>query len=215
MIRQCCSMFTQHLPAMENTWRHRWEDESYNAYRERIVDKGDGDLFRGLQLMETTLQQRTELQLQMVCALHADAAAHVAQLQTYATALKLERGDPVPPRSFAVGTLRLQVGGCGQCKALWVEEEARTERTRCGLCRAVHAATAQWAPQMPTKAVRTPKKKKKRKRKRTPVQVPTPADLQQLMAANPDLQQKVLGQLPLAASGPHAWCNPFEDPHFR
>ena len=86
----------------------------------------------------------------------------------------------------------------------------------CELCQAVQACTAQWAPQMPTKPVRSPKKKKKRKRKRPPSSVPTPAALQRLMATHPKLQQQVLGQLPLLSSRESAaWCNPFEDPHFQ
>jgi hypothetical protein len=205
-------MFTQHLPAVENTWRHRWEGEPYHTYRDRVVSKGDGDLFRGLQLMETALQERTALQLRMVCALHAAAGAHVMQLRKYAAALTLERGKPVAPRTFAVGALQLQVGGCTQCRELWVAE--MPAGGMCELCRAVQACTAQWAPQMPTKPVRSPKKKKKRKRKRPPNSVPTPADLQRLMTTHPQLQQQVLGQLPLA-SRDSGWCNPFEDPHFQ
>ena len=215
MIRQCCAMFTQHLPAVENTWRHRWDGESFQAYRERVVSKGDGDLFRGLQLMEQALQQRTELQLRMIGAVHPHAAEHVAALRQHAAALLLERGPAVPPRTFAVGTLQLSVGSCAHCRALWVSEDAQA--TTCELCRAVHACTEQWAPQMPTKPARTPKKKKKkRKRKRLPNSVPTPLDLQQLMKTHPTLQQQVLGQLPLgaaAASSALTWSNPFEDPH--
>ena len=218
MIRQCCAMFTQHLPAVENTWRHRWEAEPFHTYRERVVSKGDGDLFRGLQLMETALQQRTMLQLRMVCALHPEAEDHVGQLRKHAAALALERGKSVAPRTFAVGALQLQVGGCSQCRQLWVAEgAAATESSNmCELCQAVQACTTQWAPQMPTKPVRSPKKKKKRKRKRLPSSVPTPADLQRLMATYPKLQQQVLGQLPLLSSCESvAWCNPFEDPHFQ
>ena len=199
---------------MENSWRPRWEGESYHAYRERIVDKGDGDLFRGLQLMEAALDERTALQLRMICEFNAEAANHVQQLKTYASALALERGDPVPPREFALGSLKLQVGGCAQCKALWVEEACPTEpvRSLCSVCRQVHAVTDQWAPQMPTKVMRS-QHKKKRKRKRTPVHVPTPVELQQLLVECPELQQRLLGQLPLSPDQ-RAWYNPFEDPHF-
>lgn len=221
MIRQCCAMFTQHLPAVENTWRHRWEAEPFHTYRERVVSKGDGDLFRGLQLMETALQQRTMLQLRMVCALHPEAEEHVMQLRKHAVALALERGEPVAPRTFAVGALQLRVGGCTRCRQLWVTEAPaggacpEPERNMCELCQSVEACTAQWAPQMPTKPVRSPKKKKKRKRKRPPNSVPTPAELQRLMETHPKLQQQVLGQLPLSSRESAAWCNPFEDPHFQ
>ena len=206
-------MFTHHLPAVENTWRHRWEGEPFHVYRTRVVGKGDGDLFRGLQLMESALQQRTELQLRMVCALHPEAAEHVAALRQDAAALVLERGPPVAAQTFAVGQLQLRIGGCPHCRALWVSEDP--DATTCELCRAVTDCTAQWAPQMPTKPARTTKKKKKRKRKRPHGSLCTPSDLQQLMKAHPELQQQVLGQLPLSATdNALTWTNPFEDPHY-
>ena len=70
MLRQCCSTFTHHMPAVENTWRPRWEDEDFETYRYRIVDKGDGDIFQGMQLLERALQQRTRALLPAETPLH-------------------------------------------------------------------------------------------------------------------------------------------------
>ena len=216
MIRQCCSTFTHHLPAVENTWRPRWEDENYETYRHRIVDKGDGDLFQGLQILERALQQRTDAMLQLAAG--PALAAHVTELADQADALQLERRH-VPPRTFDIdpaAAARLRVGACARCRCVWAQPlpaaAGAPAPDLCDVCQAVDRLTAAWAPQMPTKAVKSTKKKRA-----LPV-APTHADLHQLLRDQPALRQKILGQARLAQAHLHSapqWMSPFEDPYLR
>ena len=226
MIRQCCSTFTDHLPAVENTWRPRWEGEDPETYRQRIVDKGDGDIFRGLQLLEQALQRRTELLLSML----EGAGDHVEEIRDQAQALSLE-ARRVPARVFPVSARavpRLRVGACARCRCAWVRpppppeaaasRAAEATKDLCDICTAIHALTTAWAPQMPTKPVKTGKKKRRKKKKRSSVAAPTHTDLHDLLKRVPDLKQKILGQPPLTSftSGTQrTWQSPFEDPYLR
>ena len=219
MIRQCCSTFTDHLPAVENTWRPRWDGEDYETYRQRIVDKGDGDIFRGLQLLEQALQRRTELLLSVL----EGADGHVAEIRDQAQALSLE-ARRVPPRVFPVGARghaprpRLQVGACARCRCAWVRRADETGQDLCDICTAIHDLTSAWAPQMPTKAIKSGKKKRRKKKKRAPAAAPTHADLHDLLERVPDLKQKIQGQPPLTSftsSAQRAWQSPFDDPYLR
>ena len=227
MIRQCCSTFTQHLPAVENTWRPRWEDEDYETYRHRIVDKGDGDLFLGMQLLERALQRRTGALLQM--AEGPALRAHVEALSDQADALQLER-QYIPPQIFDIDPAaapRLRVGACARCRCVWAQPLASAAAAGpappaapnlCDICQAVDQLTAAWAPQMPTKAVKAAKKKRRKKKKRALPVAPTHADIHQLMQDQPQLRQKILGQASLAQAHMHescAWQSPFEDPYLR
>lgn len=223
MIRQCCSTFTHHLPAVENTWRPRWEDESYETYRHRIVDKGDGDLFQGMQILERALQGRVQALIRL--ARGPGLQAHVGELMDQADALQLERRH-VPPRTFALhpaAAAGLRVGACERCRCVWAQpvlagESASDAPQLCDICREVDRATAAWAPQMPTKAVKATKKKRRKKKKRALPAAPSHADLHRLMQEQPALRQKILGQARLAqAHGPDTreWVSPFEDAYLR
>ena len=219
MIRQCCSTFTHHIPAMENTWRPRWSTESFETYRERVVDKGDGDLFRCLQLLEQSLSERTQLLLGVLQREHAPLAAHLSALQEEADALALERVH-VAPRTFG----QFEVGGCTQCKCVWVRAaddaaDGAADGALCDVCRHIASSTRAWAPQMPIKLVRLHKKKRRKKKKRVLAPPPSDADLQRLMQQHPDLKRTILGQPPLTGPSSSAasaqWCSPFDDPYAR
>lgn len=231
MIRQCCSTFTHHIPAMENTWRSRWSNEDFETYRERVVDKGDGDLFRCLQLLEQSLQERTALLLRVLRPAHADLEAHLEALREEADALELERVH-VPPRTFGEFT----VGGCTRCKCVWVRHDPDNDRQEgdrrgggddgvddrelCDVCRRISRSTRAWALQMPTKEVRDSKKKRRKKKKRVLAPPPSDSDLQRLLQEHPELKRKILGLPPLQRAGgasesSSAWCTPFDDPYLR
>lgn len=237
MIRQCCSTFTHHIPAMENTWRSRWSNEDFETYRERVVDKGDGDLFRCLQLLEQSLQERTALVLRVLQPAHANLEAHLEALREEADALELERVH-VSPRTFGAFT----VGGCTRCRCVWVRQDTDNDQAEnaegrgtrvtgdpdgdandgelCDVCRRISRSTRAWALQMPTKEVRDSKKKRRKKKKRVLAPPPSDSDLQRLLQEHPDLKRKILGLPPLqrgggASESSSAWCSPFDDPYLR
>ena len=132
----------------------------------------------------------------------------------------------MPARAFAVSARavpRLRVGACRRCRCVWARPDAGDATKSqapdlCDICETVDGLTRAWAPQMPTKAVKSGKKKRRKKKKRAPAAAPTHADLRQLLETVPDLRQKILGQPPLTsftARAQEAWQSPFEDPYLR
>ena len=51
MIKQCCKLWSRTMPALMNTWRPKHDQESNDEYRQRVVESGDGDIYRGMQIM--------------------------------------------------------------------------------------------------------------------------------------------------------------------
>ena len=39
------------MPALMNTWRPKHDQENSDEYRQRVVEAGDGDVYRGMQIM--------------------------------------------------------------------------------------------------------------------------------------------------------------------
>jgi hypothetical protein len=49
------------MPALMNTWRPKHDQESEDEYRIRVVEAGDGDIYRGMEIMHHTRRHQTEI----------------------------------------------------------------------------------------------------------------------------------------------------------
>ena len=164
MIKQCCAVYNRHIPAVENTWRPRKTDESYEEYRLRVVERGDGDLFRAWQIMETALKERTMTLYKAVVDPHLE---NHQRLQ-----LKADPEFIVVVRDSGGGQWR--AGHCNLCRMLVVvrgcaEGDRHQGALRCDICSTIEVENDRWAPHMQCKEIsKKRKKKKKKKKKRAP-----------------------------------------------
>lgn len=190
MIKQCCAVFNRHIPATENTWRPRKVGETHEAYRLRVVERGDGDMFRAWQIMETALASRTRLLFDALASrIPPEASRRALEDESAVVGVRDERG------------VQWKVCHCTECRMLVVRRgpgPGPAERERCDICATVSSENEQWAPHMPCKALS--KKRKKKKKKRRPAApagggaprdrgaagaLPTPEELLQLAGAPP------------------------------
>jgi hypothetical protein len=170
MIKQCCAVFNRHIPATENTWRPRKEGESHEEYRLRVVERGDGDLFRAWQIMEAALEERSRRTFALV-ARQLPAAQR--------RALEADRRSAAVVRDD--GGQHWRLGHCGRCQlrmAVPCAEGAAPVAGCCDICETVARENEVWAPHMPCKELSKKRKKKKKKKKRKAAELlPTPEEL--------------------------------------
>lgn len=121
MLKQCCQLWSSSIPALMNTWRPKHIQESDNEYRQRVVEAGDGDIYRGMQIMHRV---------------HAHQNAIIERLLLC--------------RSDSTGVQTIHCGTCG-CQAYLLtddESAAATQTTPfCYTCAYVREDTREWLNQ--------------------------------------------------------------------
>lgn len=61
MIKQCCKLWSNSMPVLMNTWRPKHGHESDDEYRRRVVEAGDGDIYRGMQILHRALDRQSDI----------------------------------------------------------------------------------------------------------------------------------------------------------
>ena len=173
MIKQCCAVFNRHIPATENTWRPRKEGEEYEEYRLRVVERGDGDLFRAWQIMETALEQRSHAAFALV-------ARHLPESQRQALESDHDRAATVTDGDGQMWRL----GHCRSCRMRMARQVSESDSSAaassgcCDICETIAQENDIWAPHMPCKEISKKRKKKKKKKKRSLAEMgPSPEEL--------------------------------------
>ena len=170
MIKQCCAVFNRYIPATENTWRPRKEGESYEEYRLRVVERGDGDLFRAWQIQEAALRSRTDMLCRALEAGLDEASRRRLAAPGAAEVVRDRAGRPWAVYQCEHCRMRAVVAG-----------DALPARRLCDICEAVKADNDLWAPHMPCKAPSKKRKKKKKKKKRRADDDSAPPSAEQLL----------------------------------
>jgi hypothetical protein len=175
MLKQVCAVFNRHIPATENTWRPRKAGETHEDYRLRVVEKGDGDLFRGWQVMEAALRSRSR-QLLALLPLPPAVRAALDSGGELAERVRVRLpGDPTPWTAYP----------CRLCRLPAVAHTAEAAGDLCDICGTIFCENNVWAPHMPCKEPSKKRKKKKKKKKKrkegTDPMLPSPEELLQMV----------------------------------
>ena len=165
MIKQTCSMFNKYIPATENTWRPRRVGENFHDYRMRVVEKGDGDLFRFAQIMDAALKSRSAQGLALLREALDDE--HTSQLDRY---LHDQEGVVAPPPPCRIGDVQYSAIRCQRCSLVSVvcgahSAENTLADSLCDVCNCIDVENMEWAAHMPCKELQKKKKKKKKKKR--------------------------------------------------
>lgn len=118
MLKQCCKMWPQSMPALMNTWRPKHDQESDDEYRQRVVEAGDGDVLRGMQIMHRAHTHQNAI-IRRLLLLGADSA----------------------------GVRAVHCSVCGRQEYLFDEEVAAAAEPVCYTCAYVREDTREWLNQ--------------------------------------------------------------------
>ena len=161
----------------------RKEGEDHEEYRLRVVERGDGDLFRAWQIMEAALEERSRTTFSLLARLLPAEQRRSLEADRSRTAVVHDEEGQRWRLGHCQSCHMRMARACGErsgdSDASVPHPETSVDTRRCDICDTIALENEVWAPHMPCKEL-SKKRKKKKKKKRRACEVttaPTPEEL--------------------------------------